>query len=118
MPTSPLVSLTGTTPVLVAIVKPLTKARIKKVMAYNSDTSNHRVQIGSCDVKPDGTIDPATFKQVLPDIVVLADQTIVVEPPQAEVASTRDKLRAITAKLEASASSGTSVDIVVEWEEA
>ena len=116
MPATALVELTGTAPAELLKIKRLARVVVRRVMAYNGDTADHRVQIGVCDVRDDGTLDAATFRQILPDIVVLAGQTVVVETPPAAAQSTRDRVRALAARLEGSAT--TPVQVVVEWEEA
>ena len=116
MPVSNVISLSGTTPVAIVVVPPLSKVKIKKIMAYNGDTADHRVQIGHAKVNPDGSIDATTFTQILPDLPVLAGQAIV-EPnlPEAEAQSTKTTVRALVARLEAAVTSA-NVDIVVEYE--
>jgi len=117
VPVSPVILLTGTTPARIAVVKPLTRMKLKKVMAYNGDTASHRIQLGYASVDSEGNIAVDTFVQILPDIVVPAGQTIVVDKlPEAEVASTRTVFRALVARLEGAAAA--PVAVVVEWEEA
>lgn len=116
MPASRPVSLTGTTPVEVYKLKPGTRIKIVRVAAFNSDAAAHRVQIGYSPINPDGTIDTATFTQILPDIPVGAGALVAEDRiPRASVESTATALTALTARLEAAA--GAPVDIVVEWEE-
>lgn len=116
MPASPLTPLTGTTPVGIVAVKPLARFIIKRIMAFNGDTAAHRIQVGFSSVNTDGSINTATFTQILPDIVVPAGQTIVIDTPPAVVSSTQTAIRAITARLEGAAAS--PVLLVLEWVEA
>lgn len=115
MPASQLVVLTGTAPVEVLKVKPLARAVVKRILAFNGDTADHRIQIGAARVNSDGTIDAGSFVQILPDIVVPAGGNFNDQVPPAAVSSTRSQIYAIAARLEAAASA--PVTLVVEWEE-
>lgn len=109
---SPVVDVSGTSPVDLWKVTVNRKAKLTKVVIYNADTADHKVELGEYD----GTM----FVAKLPPIPVLAGQLVVLEEsdlPSAYVASSdTQNLKRWAARLEAGVTS-SNVKVQIEVEE-
>jgi len=124
---SPVVSINSATPTLVEWIPQNRRARIRAVAAYNGDTAVHRVIVGYVNANPDGSVNTASFTQILPDIPVPAGgftaANVFAGLPGAVVDSGGPTItgtgtipvRGIAVALEGSAAA--AVRVVVEWEE-
>lgn len=101
------VELTDTTPKTLAVPAPGRVVRLRKILAYNPNTSDVLVEIGSYD----GT----TFTPILAKLVVYAGRNLVLgvnDLPQAEVVG--NGTIQLAARLTAAVTS--AVELVVEYE--
>ena len=114
---SPVLSVSGTTPVTAVVIPVLRKARLTKVVIYNADTIDHVVYVVY------GKIDLSTMSfneegSAYPGIVVRAGQNVILDEkdiPALYVESTKDEVRAFAVKLgEAVSSNNVQVQIEIE----
>lgn len=110
-------TVSGTTPVILYVVKPMSKVRINQVMIYNADSANHVVTIAAAKLNADGSIDTNAMKPLLPGIPVAASALFNDQVPEAEVASSQTEIYAVVAYLDAAASTPVQVAVNIVPEE-